>query len=261
MAWQLLPKLPYQNLFNSHNRKNKMQPTFIDVMRHGEPEGSCPEGGTILRGSTDHALTQKGWAQARKRVEMLSENGNKWDVIISSPLIRCADFAKFLVSEKLNKKGDGFFIKSHWREIHYGDWDGLSTAKIWQDQPELMAKMWQDPLEFCAPNGESVKDFGVRIEQAWLELITEFQGKRILLVCHGGVMRLLLKQLLLLAPEAMNRFAIPYASVSRFRVDHSAIDEDAVGNNSIQHWPSLLSHLGNKIEGDGVEGEEVPKDE
>ena len=38
-----------------------MQPTFIDVMRHGEPEGICPEGGTLLRGRTDHALTDKGW--------------------------------------------------------------------------------------------------------------------------------------------------------------------------------------------------------
>ena len=220
----------------------KMQTTFIDVMRHGEPEGSCPEGGTILRGSTDHGLTKKGWAQARKRSEMLLADGNQWDVIVSSPLIRCADFSKSLAATQLNENSDGFFINSSWREIHYGDWDGLSTAKIWQNQPELMEIMWQDPLGFCAPNGESVKDFSARIEQAWLELITEFQGKRILLVCHGGVMRLLLKQLLLLAPAAMNRFAIPYAAVSRFRVDHSPVGEEPV-----QHWPSLLSHFGEEI--------------
>ncbi|MFT4906632.1 MAG: alpha-ribazole phosphatase [Oleispira sp.] len=220
----------------------KMQTTFIDVMRHGEPEGSCPEGGTILRGSTDHGLTKKGWVQARKRSEMLLADGNRWDVIVSSPLIRCADFSKSLVATQLNENSAGFFINSSWREIHYGDWDGLSTAKIWQNQPELMEKMWQDPLEFCAPNGEPVKDFSARIEQAWLELITEFQGKRILLVCHGGVMRLLLKQLLLLAPAAMNRFAIPYAAVSRFRVDHSPVGEEPV-----QHWPSLLSHFGEEI--------------
>jgi alpha-ribazole phosphatase len=219
-----------------------MQATFIDVMRHGEPEGSCPEGGTILRGSTDHGLTQKGWVQARKRSEMLLADGNKWDVIISSPLIRCAEFSKSLAATPFNENRNNFFIKSNWREIHYGDWDGLSTAKIWRDQPELMEKMWQDPLEFCAPNGESVKDFSARIEQAWLELITEFQGKRILLVCHGGVMRLLLTQLLLLAPAAMNRFAIPYAAVSRFRVDHSPVGEEPV-----QHWPSLLSHFGEEI--------------
>jgi alpha-ribazole phosphatase len=228
-----------------------MQPTFIDVMRHGEPEGTCPDGGTILRGSTDHALTQKGWAQARQRSEMLLSDGSKWDIIISSPLIRCAEFAKSLAATQFDEKSTPFFIQSSWREIHYGDWDGLSTAKIWKNQPELMEKMWQDPLEFCAPNGESVKDFNVRLEQAWLELITEFQGKRILLVCHGGVMRLLLKQLLLLAPEAMNRFAIPYAAVSRFRVDHAPANETE-SETPAKHWPSLLSHFGDEITVDEI---------
>lgn len=241
-----------------------MKPTFIDVMRHGEPEGTCPDGGTILRGSTDHALTQKGWVQARKRAAMLLSDGNKWDVIITSPLIRCAEFSKSLASiqfdEEGGEKGDNFFIKSSWREIHYGDWDGLSTAEIWKDQPELMEKMWQDPLEFCAPNGESVKDFNVRLEQAWLELITEFQGKRILLVCHGGVMRLLLKQLLLLAPEAMNRFAIPYAAASRFRVDHSSVNE-AGDEIPAKHWPSLLSHFGDEIKVDDISIDDVATDD
>jgi alpha-ribazole phosphatase len=236
----------------------KMQPTFIDVMRHGEPEGVCPDGGTILRGSTDHELTAKGWSQATQRCQSIidssdlaknsseTENGYPWDIIISSPLLRCADFAKSLADTYLNDSEknveDRFFIQPQWREIHYGDWDGKSTAKIWQEQPEIMEKMWQAPLEFCAPNGEAVIDFSQRIEQAWSDLLSEFQGKRILLVCHGGVMRLLLQQLLMMAPEAMNRFAIPYAAMSRFRVDHSFSDEGTALN-----WPTLVTHLGGEI--------------
>lgn len=232
-----------------------MQPTFIDVMRHGEPKGTCPNGGTILRGSTDHILTKKGWLQAEQRCQSIFDANNTetpWDIIISSPLLRCADFAQSLAgscfgSREVKKKDDNtdetkFFIQPQWREIHYGNWDGKSTADIWKDQPELMEKMWQAPLEFCAPNGESVIDFGQRIEQAWIDLIREFQGKRILLVCHGGVMRLLLQQLLMMAPEAMNRFAIPYAAMSRFRVDHSLSDEGITMN-----WPSLLAHMGEEI--------------
>ena len=218
-----------------------MQPTFIDVMRHGEPEGICPVGGTILRGRTDHALTDKGWLQAYQRAEQLLNDGKEWDVIISSPLIRCAHFAKALAAEKLMSHPD-CLIDARWREIDYGDWDGLSTARIWQKSPELMEKMWQDPMGFCAPEGEAVTDFSVRIEQAWSDLLLQHQGKRILLVCHGGVMRLLLKQLLLLAPEAMNRFAIPYAAVSRLRIDHSTSQEGLALT-----WPSLVTHLGEAI--------------
>ena len=219
-----------------------MQPTFIDVMRHGEPEGICPEGGTLLRGRTDHALTDKGWLQAYQRAELLLKNGDKWDVIISSPLIRCSHFAKALVAGKGTSNNTDCLIDPRWREIDYGDWDGLSTAKIWKDSPELMEKMWHDPMGFCAPEGEAVTDFSLRIEQAWSDLLRQHQGKRILLVCHGGVIRLLLKQLLLLPPEAMNRFAIPYAAVSRFRVDHSTSEE-----GKALTWPSLVAHFGEEI--------------
>lgn len=234
-----------------------LPPTFVDVMRHGEPEGSCPKGGTILRGSIDHVLTDKGWLQAQQRVDSLlevikSDGHNGWDIIITSPLKRCAEFAQKISSEtKLLNPGAKeqeslpLFIKEAWRELHYGDWEGRSTQSIWQDQPDIMENMWKQPMEFCAPNGESVKDFSQRIEQAWLDLLTEFQGKRILLVCHGGVMRILLQQLLLMAPEGMNRFAIPYAAASRFRIDHGSSSE-----HPQQHWPSLLCHLGNEINGD-----------
>mgnify|MGYP000200459032 CR=1 FL=1 len=211
-----------------------LQPTFVDVMRHGEPEGSCPNGGTILRGSIDHVLTPKGWKQAEQRI--MSVAGD-WDVVITSPLLRCSEFATALVKNSTA----ALFIKDPWRELDYGDWEGLSTHKIWQDSPEIMEKMWQAPLEFCAPNGEPVKDFSQRISHAWNSLLSEFQGKRILLVCHGGVMRVLLQQLLLMSPEGMNRFAIPYAAMTRFRVDHSQT------SGNIQHWPSLISHASDEI--------------
>lgn len=241
-------------------------------MRHGEPEGMCPDGGTILRGSTDDVLTEKGWLQAKQRCQNIidtSKSDNNelpWDVIITSPLLRCANFSEYLfssflkansektseeaLSKKTTKNTLQFFIKPPWREIYYGDWDGKSTSKIWQEQPEIMEKMWQDPLNFCAPNGEAVSDFSLRIEKAWLDLITEFQGKRILLVCHGGVMRLLLQQLLMMAPEGMNRFAIPYAAMSRFRVDHSVSDEGKPLN-----WPSLLAHLGDELKAEPLKEE------
>jgi alpha-ribazole phosphatase len=228
-----------------------LQPTFVDVMRHGEPEGSCPDGGTILRGSIDHVLTPKGWKQAEQRImsvtgdlfssrlepNNLEVSANCWDVVITSPLRRCSEFATALVKNSTTE----LFIKDPWRELDYGDWEGLSTQKIWQDSPEIMEKMWQAPLEFCAPNGEPVKEFSQRINHAWNSLLSEFQGKRILLVCHGGVIRVLLQQLLLMSPEGMNRFAIPYAAMTRFRVDHSQ------SSGNIQHWPSLISHASDEI--------------
>ena len=58
---------------------------ILDLLRHGETE----QGG--LRGSLDDALTEKGWAQMRDAV---AEAG-PWQVLVSSPLQRCARFAAF----------------------------------------------------------------------------------------------------------------------------------------------------------------------
>lgn len=222
-----------------------MKATFIDVLRHGEPQGNPKDGSSILRGSTDHPLTDKGWLQVEKRCQSILATEQQWDVIITSPLLRCAEFAHRIAEKQGIEQVE---IQSQWREIHYGDWENVSTQKIWQQQPELMEKMWQQPMEFCAPNGEPVREFSERIKQAWFELIKQHQGKRILLVCHGGVMRVLLQQLLLLAPEGMNRFAIPYAAMSRFRVDYG----EAFDTQQDQVWPSLISHLADELFVDNV---------
>jgi len=101
--------------------------------------------------------------------------------------------------------------------------------------------MWQQPLEFCAPNGEPVPEFQQRIVGAWKTLLNEHQGKHLLVVNHGGVMRVLTQYLLKLDPMAMNRLAIPYAGLIRFKVDHSE------ENGKIRHWVSLLAMDGEEL--------------
>ena len=59
----------------------------IDLIRHGEPEG-----GRRYRGATDDPLTAAGWRQMEAAVAGLS-----WQRIYSSPLVRCADFARHLI--------------------------------------------------------------------------------------------------------------------------------------------------------------------
>jgi hypothetical protein len=61
--------------------------TYIDLLRHGEVEG-----GVRFRGSTDHPLTAEGWAQMWAAVG----TDIHWDRIVTSPLTRCADFARAL---------------------------------------------------------------------------------------------------------------------------------------------------------------------
>ena len=61
--------------------------TTFDLMRHGTPVG-----GRKYRGQIDDPLSAEGWAQMRAAVA----GQCPWDVIISSPLLRCVEFAREL---------------------------------------------------------------------------------------------------------------------------------------------------------------------
>jgi len=235
MVWQRSPRPLFQavsHLNNSGVAVNNMLKTRIDVMRHGEQEG-----GDVLRGSTDHLLTEKGWQQARQRTEYFIARNEGWNKIISSPLSRCKNFAEEL-ADKLQLPLE---VQQDWREIDYGDWENQSTKDLWTKNAEHMQQLWADPMQFCAPNGEAVSDFTQRILSAWRQTIADNTGEKVLVVCHGGVMRILLQQLLDMSPKAMSRFKIPYAALSQFEIDHDSEKPEE------KYWTSLISHHGEEL--------------
>jgi alpha-ribazole phosphatase len=153
----------------------------LDLLRHGETEL-----GGGLRGSLDDALTEKGWAQMRDAVIA----GGPWDRLISSPLQRCARFAAEL-GDKLNLS---VHLDKDLQELHFGVWEGQSAATLMETDAEALGLFWADPYGFTPPQGEPVSDFSVRVFAAVARLHQAYAGERVLLISHGGVMRLLLAQ-------------------------------------------------------------------
>lgn len=153
----------------------------LDLLRHGETEL-----GGGLRGSLDDALTEKGWTQMRDAVI----GGGPWDRLISSPLQRCARFAAEL-GDKLNLP---VHLDKDLQELHFGAWEGQSAAALMETDAEALGLFWADPYGFTPPQGEPVSDFSVRVLAAVARLHQAYAGERVLLISHGGVMRLLLAQ-------------------------------------------------------------------
>jgi alpha-ribazole phosphatase len=151
----------------------------LDLLRHGETEL-----GGGLRGSLDDALTEKGWAQMRTAVV----EGGPWDRIVSSPLQRCARFAAEL-GEQLKLPVQ---LDKDLQELHFGAWEGQSAAALMETNAEALGLFWADPYSFTPPQGEPVSEFSSRVLAAVARLRAEYAGERILLISHGGVMRLLL---------------------------------------------------------------------
>jgi broad specificity phosphatase PhoE len=104
------------------------------------------------------------------------------------------------------------------REVDFGDWTGLS----WE---EVNGKMQKDPfawLEYldraAIPNAECTKAWRTRVETCLSHILSQHSGQTVGVVCHGGVIRMLLSILLRIALVQTAAFAIEYASITR--VDH-----------------------------------------
>lgn len=178
----------------------------LDLLRHGETEL-----GGGLRGSLDDALTEKGWAQMRAAVIA----GGPWDRLISSPLQRCARFAAEL-GEQLNLPVQ---LDKDLQELHFGAWEGQSAAALMETDAEALGLFWADPYAFTPPQGEPVSDFAGRVLGAVARLHQACAGERVLLISHGGVMRLLLAQARGLPREQLLNVEVAHASLFALSVE------------------------------------------
>jgi alpha-ribazole phosphatase/probable phosphoglycerate mutase len=181
-------------------------PTTIDLMRHGEPVG-----GRKYRGQIDDELSAKGWAEMWRTVGDCRD----WDVIVSSPLARCRAFAEALA----DKLALPLSLDARCMEIAFGAWEGRTAAEIEQETPGVVAAYKADPLAHRPQGAESVTDFHARVGDAWRELLAAHAGRRVLLVCHAGVIRMTLAHVLGMPPVNAYRIQIAGASVTRIVVD------------------------------------------
>ncbi|MCQ4296364.1 alpha-ribazole phosphatase family protein [Pseudomonas stutzeri] len=164
--------------------------TSIELLRHGETER-----GGGFRGSLDDPLTPHGWQQMRNAVG----DAGPWDILVSSPLQRCAAFARELAAQH----GLPLHLEPNLRELHFGDWEGRSAAELMQGSAEALGLFWADPYGFTPPGGEPLAQFEARVVAAIERLQLRFAGQRLLVICHAGVMRLLLARAQGLARERL----------------------------------------------------------
>lgn len=198
----------------------KNSTTTIDLIRHGEPAG-----GPMFRGSQDDPLSELGWQQMQSAIA----DRDEWDLVVTSPLLRCRRFAEQLAADRqLPLEQD-----ERLREISFGEWEGLTADAILADAPEALTRFWNDPVAHPPPGGEAMADFHARVRDAWYHWCREASGQRVLVVCHGGVIRMILAEVMgLPLNRSFSALAVPYACRSRVRIDQS---EHGV-------FSSLLSH-------------------
>ena len=205
----------------------KYQVTTIDLLRHGE----C-EGGHVYRGSLDLPLSESGWQQLRAAAGDFAG----WNHIVCSPLQRCARFA-----EELAERRDlPLELHDAFREVHFGDWEGRAIADVWREQGSHARRFFSDPVNYAPPNGEPLTEFEERVLAGWKGLLQSHHGEHVLLVAHGGTIRVLLAHILSMPLTRIANLEVPYASASRIRIHHSEGQAD---------FTSLVFHNGHFNQG------------
>ncbi len=198
--------------------------TTVDILRHGRTTAD-----DILRGRIDVSLSDEGYQQMQDRLQPYADPHPPWEAIITSPLQRCAQFARDLSEQHESPVS----VDKNFLEMDFGDWDGRSFVELQAENPELFTNVWRQPHKYHPPNGETFQQFSSRITQAWRQLLEQYAGQHLLLICHGGVIRALLGEVLQIPPDAISRIEIPYASISRIKVYQQPGSE---------HWPQLVFH-------------------
>ncbi|CAA0101968.1 Adenosylcobalamin/alpha-ribazole phosphatase [Halioglobus japonicus] len=179
--------------------------TTVDLLRHG----AC-EGGEIYRGSTDVVLSAQGWQQ----MEQATMQAAPWQRVVTSPLIRCRAFAE----QCATRLDIPLRVDAGLREMDFGEWEGRLLKDVWHSDKATVSAFYEDPEAVAPPGGEPTLLAQQRMVEAWHTLMGECAGQHLLLVCHGGVIRLLLSHLLRMPLSAIARLHIPYASISRVQV-------------------------------------------
>lgn len=159
--------------------ENARDVTRVLVVRHGQSEWNALG---RWQGQADPPLTTLGRLQARQAGSLLASECPPFDLVISSDLERASVTAD-LLAEVL---GCPFRrIDRRWRENHAGEWQGLTRQEIQAQWPG-----WLE-ADRRPPGFEAAESTQARAMAAFTDIVDYHRGGCILVVSHGGVLRLL----------------------------------------------------------------------
>lgn len=194
----------------------------IYLIRHGETDANKSKS---IQGGMDIPLNDKGMEQAQKLADYF--NNIPLDAIYCSSMLRACQTA-----EALSKvKGLDYTPMDELREITFGEWEGLQMDEIAKRWPEGYKIFFENPAAWTPPGAESLEQVKERSDRALRKIMQE-QGsdKNIVIVCHGGVIRVQLCSLLGLDLSYIWRLSVANVSVSSFNEWNGKFVSDVIND-------------------------------
>ncbi len=181
--------------------------THIDLLRHG-----VTLAGSVYLGRSDVSLSEHGYRQMADALP----DAPRYHAVLSSPLLRCAAFAQ----DYAQQHSLPLYYDARLQEMDFGAWDGRSAAEIAAADASALENFWRDPIACPPPQAEPLLSFQARVLAAWQELTEHYPDQRVLLITHGGVMRIILTHLQQRPLTELLNLSVPHAALHQVIVKH-----------------------------------------
>ena len=175
------------------------------AIRHGETEWSRER---RYAGSRDISLSAEG----RRQCDALAKTLGPLPIaaLYASPLARARESAAPIAVAQ----GLDVILESDFREMSFGDWEGLTRDEVARGFPEDYGLWRNAPERFSRPGSEPLAAVADRVMRGLAELRATHRGETIVLVSHAVVTRLIVLAALGLGPERLWSVDASPASIS-----------------------------------------------
>ena len=183
-----------------------MKETEIILIRHGETEWNSQK---RMQGHSNSDLSSVGQAQIQALGQWMKNV--PFDLIYSSDTPRAKQTAEAITQFS----GHELQFDQRLREKNLGVFEGLTSEEARERHPEVFRLFKTAGSKYVIDEGESTQ----QLQDRALEIVNEIRIKhpeeRVLLVTHGGFIRVVMKHSLGLSLETPTRFLIRNTGVFR----------------------------------------------
>lgn len=187
----------------------------IYLVRHGETQSNLDR---VFQGHLDTSLTERGREQAESVGRWLRDT--RFDAIYASDLARAADTARAIAR---HQDSDEVIFDPSLREMHYGVLQGVPISEFVSVlKPYGVAAEWGNGAfserRLAPPGGESLRKLRNRVTRFVARLESDHplsEERRVLVVSHGGFLRVMMTVLFELPARKRHVFAFDNCSVTR----------------------------------------------
>jgi len=183
-----------------------MKETEIILIRHGETEWNSQQ---RMQGHSNSDLSSVGQAQIQALGQWMKNV--PFDLIYSSYSLRAKQTAEAITQFS----GHELQFDQRLREKNLGVFEGLTSEEARERHPEVFRLFKTAGSKYVIDEGESTQ----QLQDRALEIVNEIRIKhpeeRVLLVTHGGFIRVVMKHSLGLSLETPTRFLIRNTGVFR----------------------------------------------